>query len=120
MITPPSDTAILDLDVLAAMYGDTSLDTVMAALTGFYPAAASYVAAIEQAGRSNTLADLAAAAHSLKGICGLVGANPLAELSGQLEHAARHGETKQLQQQLALLPHCWQLLEQQLVHVLQR
>jgi len=120
MTTPFYDAAILDLDVLAAMYGDSSLDTLMAALTGFYPAAASYVTAIEHAGLSNKLADLAAAAHSLRGICGLVGAKPMAELSGQLEQAARSGQTEQLPQLLALLPTYWQQLEQQLLRVLKR
>lgn len=120
MTTLLYDAAVLDLEVLAAMYGDNSLDTVLAALTGFYPAAFSYITEINNSVVSNKLADLAAAAHSLRGICGLVGAKPMAELSGQLEHAVRSGQTEQLPQLLVLLPIYWQQLEQQLLRVVKR
>lgn len=118
MTTPLCDPAILDLEVLAAMYGDSSLNTALVALSGFYPAASGYIKEIEHSGLRHQLADLAIAAHSLKGICGLVGATAMAELSSRLEHAARNGNVEQLPQPLALIPVYWRELEQQLRQVL--
>ncbi|WP_189429704.1 Hpt domain-containing protein [Alishewanella longhuensis] len=120
MINLPDDATILDLDVLTAMYGDSSEETIVFALTGFYLAASGYMQDIQQAMKASNLTALAIAAHSLKGICGLVGAKPMAGLSNQLEHAARSGDTEQLQKALLMLPESWQLLQQQLKLVLKQ
>ena len=83
-----SDPAVLDLNVLIAMYGDDSAATITLALAGFRREATGYVQQLQSTTGQNTPADIARLCHSLKSMCGLVGAAQLMQLCSVLEQAA--------------------------------
>ena len=123
---------VLDLNVLIAMYGDDSAETITLALSGFRREATHYVQQLQNAGQpsarkdhvrtdnaridhaptdkaptDNALADTARLCHSLKSMCGLVGAAKLMQLCMTLEQAARQQDQTALQAQLLNLAGVW-------------
>lgn len=105
-----ADTAtlpVLDLNVLIAMYGDDSAETITLALSGFRREATAYVQQLQDAGQQNARADTARLCHSLKSMCGLVGATKLMQLCMTLEQAARQQDQTALQAQLLNLAEVW-------------
>lgn len=111
---------ILDLTVLIEMYGDDSRETIHNALSGFMQSAPKYINTILDASANQQLAALASAAHSLKSIAALIGANQLAEMCRQLEESARMAEWQRLASILQTLPESWLRLQQQLGEQLQQ
>ena len=108
---------VLDLNVLIAMYGDDSAETITLALSGFRREATHYVQQLQNAGQPSArkdhiptdtaLADMARLCHSLKSMCGLVGAAKLMQLCMTLEQAARQQDQTALQAQLLNLAGVW-------------
>ena len=118
---------VLDLNVLIAMYGDDSAETITLALSGFRREATVYVQQLQDAGQhnfptdnaridhaptdnvqtDNALTDTARLCHSLKSMCGLVGATKLMQLCMTLEQAARQQDQSTLQAQLLNLAGVW-------------
>ncbi|WP_215398069.1 Hpt domain-containing protein [Rheinheimera oceanensis] len=117
-----ADTAtlpVLDLNMLIAMYGDGSAETIILALSGFRREAAHYVQQLQDAGQhnvttDNALADTARLCHSLKSMCGLVGAAKLMQLCMILEQAARQHDLTTLQSERLKLAEVWPELLSQL------
>ena len=120
---------VLDLNVLIAMYGDDSAETITLALSGFRREATHYVQQLQNAGQhnirtdsarkdhaptDNALADTARLCHSLKSMCGLVGAAKLMQLCMTLEQAARQQDLTTLQNELLKLAEVWPELLSQL------
>ncbi|MDP2715761.1 Hpt domain-containing protein [Rheinheimera sp.] len=98
---------VLDLNVLIAMYGDDSADTITLALSGFRREATKYVQKLQSAAQQDATADIARVCHSLKSMCGLVGATRLMQLCLTLEQAARQQDLAVLQAQLPALAGVW-------------
>lgn len=98
---------VLDLNVLIAMYGDDSAATIILALSGFRREATKYVQQLQSAAQQNAPADIARLCHSLKSMCGLVGATRLMQLCLTLEQAARQQDLAVLQAQLPALADVW-------------
>jgi HPt (histidine-containing phosphotransfer) domain-containing protein len=113
---------VLDLNVLVKMYGDDSVETITLALSGFRREATVYVQQLQSVGQhnvptdnarkdhartDNVLADTARLCHSLKSMCGLVGATKLMQLCMTLEQAARQQDQTALQAQLLNLAEVW-------------
>lgn len=103
---------VLDLNVLIAMYGDDSAETITLALSGFRREATVYVQQLQDIGQHNirtdsALTDIARLCHSLKSMCGLVGATQLMQLCMTLEQAAWQQDQSTLQAQLLNLAEAW-------------
>jgi HPt (histidine-containing phosphotransfer) domain-containing protein len=81
----------VDREVLAAWVGDDN-DSVDALLIKFGDSAADAERVIDAAYRSGDLAELAAAAHRLKGAAQAVGAHGLGRTAAELEEAGRAGD----------------------------
>lgn len=109
-MTNQPELPLLDLKVLIAMYGDDSAATITLALAGFRREAGAYVQQLQSAAQQNTPADIARLCHSLKSMCGLVGAVRLMQLCSALELAARQQDLTALQAQLARLTEVWPAL----------
>ncbi|MDR6984107.1 HPt (histidine-containing phosphotransfer) domain-containing protein [Rheinheimera pacifica] len=115
----PATLPVLDLNVLIAMYGDDSAETITLALSGFRREATHYVQQLQRGGQhdvltDNALADTARLCHSLKSMCGLVGAAKLMQLCMTLEQAARQQDLIILQSELLNLAEVWPELLSQL------
>lgn len=137
-----ADTAtlpVLDLNVLIDMYGDDSAEMICQVLIGFRREATVYVQQLQDAWQpsarkdhvrtdsarkdhaptdnartDNVMADTARLCHSLKSMCGLVGATKLMQLCVTLEQAARQQDQSTLQAQLLKLAELWPELLSQL------
>ena len=105
--------AVLDLTVLADMYGDNSADTVRFALSGFNSEAQHYVMLLQQALATSNWSEAARWAHRIKSMAGLCGAIQIATLCQLIEQAARQHDTESLATLTSLLQPYWQLLLQQ-------
>ncbi|SEH74866.1 Hpt domain-containing protein [Rheinheimera pacifica] len=118
----PATLPVLDLNVLIAMYGDDSAETITLALSGFRREATHYVQQLQDVGQpsarkdhaptdnvqtDNALADTARLCHSLKSMCGLVGAAKLMQLCIALEQAAWQQDLPTLQSGLLKLAGVW-------------
>lgn len=114
------DSNILNLAELINIYGDDSAETITTALLGFLESASIYVHALQHAHLENDLPAVSAAAHSLKGICGLTGVTYLASLSGQLElAAATHQHANVAALMLEFAAH-WPVVQNQIQCVLEQ
>lgn len=109
-MTNPAELPLLDLKVLITMYGDDSAATITPALAGFRREAGAYVQQLQSAAQQNTPADIARLCHSLKSMCGLVGATRLMQLCLTLEQAARQHDRAVWQAELARLTEMWPAL----------
>lgn len=113
---------VLDLNVLFDMYGDDSAEIICQVLAGFRREATVYVQQLQDAGQlsarrdhvptdsartDNALTDTARLCHSLKSMCGLVGATKLMQLCMTLEQAARQQDQTAQQAQLLNLAGVW-------------
>lgn len=96
MTQKPNELSTLNIEALAEIYGDNSAETITMAITGFEESARLYMGLLQQAYSKHDTQALAAAAHSLRSICGLTGVEHLAALSKQLEEAAKEGNSTQL------------------------
>lgn len=112
------DPNVLNLQILADIYGDESSETIVAALSGFYHAAKPYITALQQSFFAEDLLALSAAAHSLNGICGLTGVIHLAALCRQLEQAANAEQKSSVADLMTEFTAHWPVLEEQLNNVL--
>lgn len=101
---------VLDLRVLTAMYGDDSAQTITLALSGFRREATTYIEQLQLAIQCNTLPDIARFSHSLKSMCGLVGAGQLMQLCQNLEQAARQQDGPSLARLAPELRQIWHSL----------
>lgn len=110
-MTKPTSLAVLDLSVLIAMYGDDSAQTVILALSGFRREASTYMQKLQVAIQHNTQTEIARVSHSLKSMCGLVGALHLAELCQNLEQAARQHDDAVLVSNAGELEQVWLTLQ---------
>ncbi|WP_213994759.1 Hpt domain-containing protein [Arsukibacterium sp.] len=111
--------AVLDLHILTGMYGDNSAVTICQVLSSFRAEANSYIDYLQQALQTQDYPEVARLSHSLKSMCGLVGACQLMTLCQRTELAARQGDKVALddcQQELAIV---WRTLMLQLHHTLQ-
>ncbi|OEY71028.1 hypothetical protein BI198_08880 [Rheinheimera salexigens] len=120
MKTQICDPTILNLQILADIYGDESSETIVAALSGFYQAAKPYITALQQSFLEQDLSALSTVAHSLNGICGLTGVIRLATLCRQLEQAAKAKQKSVVSNLMAELTVHWPVLEKQLNFVLKQ
>ena len=105
---------VLDLNVLIAMYGDDSAETITLALSGFRREATHYIQQLQSVGQHDVLTDTAHLCHSLKSMCGLVGATKLMQLCMTLEQAGRQQDLTTLQNELLKLAEVWPELLSQL------
>lgn len=111
--------AVLNLAILFDMYGDNSSQTLCQALSGFRSEAGLYISQLQQALVAADQAETAKLSHSLKSMCGLIGASQLMTLCQTIEQAARQRDKVALancEQELALV---WQALKLQLQRTLQ-
>jgi signal transduction histidine kinase/GAF domain-containing protein/FixJ family two-component response regulator/HPt (histidine-containing phosphotransfer) domain-containing protein len=81
----------IDRDVLAAWLGD-DVASIDALLLKFRDSAAEAERLIDAAYRSGDLAELAAAAHRLKGAAQAIGAHGVGQIAAELERAGRAGD----------------------------
>jgi HPt (histidine-containing phosphotransfer) domain-containing protein len=103
--------SVLDINVLADMYGDSSATTRVEVLTGFNAEAGRYVVQLQAAVTLLNMASVIAMSHSLKSMCGLIGAQQFAQLCMLLEQAGRDGHEQRLTDLSAQLQPCWQALQ---------
>lgn len=80
---------VLNLAVLTEMYDDNRSQTICQVLTGFRDEAQSYLISLRQAIAAVNFTDIARLSHSLKSMCGLVGAQQMMTLCQITEQAAR-------------------------------
>ncbi|SNY51419.1 HPt (histidine-containing phosphotransfer) domain-containing protein [Arsukibacterium tuosuense] len=102
--------AVLDLTVLTEMYGDDSAHTICQVLTGFRDEAQNYMAQLQQAAAASQFSEVARLSHSLKSMCGLVGAAQLMAWCQTAEQAARQSDQTVLTDCLLLLNDVWPAL----------
>lgn len=112
--------AVLDLRILTDMYDEHSTQQVCQILGGFRSEATLYISQLQQALTAQDCAEVARFSHSLKSMCGLIGACQMMTLCQTTEQAARQGDNAALgrcRHQLALV---WPLLLLQLQSYLQQ
>ena len=113
ILTKIAKLPVLDLQVMAQMYGDDSAETVCFALSGFNREAQRYVCQLQQALTQTDWAEAARVAHRIKSMAGLCGALQLATLCQLIEQAARQDDVQLLTHCARQLSPCWQALWQQ-------
>lgn len=112
--------SILNLTILIEMYGDSSAGTVCQVLNSFRSEATLYIRQLQQAFIVQDFAEIARQSHSLKSMCGLIGACQMMTFCQTTEQAARQGDYSALEVcrgELALL---WPALLLQLQRNLQQ
>lgn len=119
-MTKPAPSAVLDLSILIAMYGDDSARTITLALSGFRKEASTYMQQLQAALRHNAQKDIARLSHSLKSMSGLVGALHLAQLCQNLEQSVRQHDDAALASNATELGPVWLELQAALNSSLQQ
>lgn len=119
-MTDATTLPVLDLNVLIAMYGDDSADTIILALSGFRNEANIYISQLKQALITQDYTEIARLSHSLKSMSGLIGACQLMTLCQTTEQTARQGDLVTLRLCTQELASVWPLLLQQLQISLQQ
>lgn len=105
-----ADPPILDISILIEMYGDSHADTIIPALVGFRDEATDYTEQLQQAAQQQDVAEIARLSHSLKGMCGLVGACQFMLLCQKIEDAARQWDQQRLTDYLPTFEPAWRVL----------
>jgi HPt (histidine-containing phosphotransfer) domain-containing protein len=113
-MTDIAELPVLNLAVLTEMYGDTSSQTICQVLTGFRDEAHSYSEQLRHAFIAGQFADVARLSHSLKSMCGLVGAQQMMTLCQNTEQAARAEDKLILNRCFTELNKVWPALLQDL------
>jgi HPt (histidine-containing phosphotransfer) domain-containing protein len=103
--------SVLDINTLADMYGDSSATTLIAVLTAFYIEAAKYVVQLQTAVKAVDISAIIGLSHSLKSMCGLIGAQQFAHFCLMLEQAGRDADYQRMAFLSAQFQPCWQALQ---------
>jgi HPt (histidine-containing phosphotransfer) domain-containing protein len=110
-MTQSTTESVLDVSILCAMYGEDSPEFIAEILQQFQREAQGYIALLEQALVQIDYAEVVRLSHSLKSMCGLIGALQLGMICQQLEQTAVSHNFNELTKLSDALTKCWLRLQ---------